>query len=141
MVDAFSTQRNRIKSLIFLAVCGLSAIVAAVIGIDDNPPGIVLAFLAGIAFVLAFVHPWRAARKFLSLLGAAVLGFALFIVLNIVSDAIVQNPSTAGAIRGLMQSPASDALNLIFVVLCASAFIVGSVGSAIMFIRSRRQTI
>jgi hypothetical protein len=58
MIDAFSTSRNRIKTLILLAICGLSAIAAAAVGTDDNPPGILLAYLAATAFVLALVHPW-----------------------------------------------------------------------------------
>jgi uncharacterized membrane protein YccC len=57
MIAAFSTPRNRIKTFILLAICGLLAIAAAAVGIDDNPPGILLAFLAATAFVLAFVHP------------------------------------------------------------------------------------
>ena len=57
MIDAFSTSRNRIKTLTLLVVCGLSAIASVIVGIDDNLPGILLAFLAATAFVLAFVHP------------------------------------------------------------------------------------
>ena len=43
MSDAFSTPSNRIKALILLAICGLLAIAAVVVGIDDNLPGILLA--------------------------------------------------------------------------------------------------
>ncbi len=88
----------RIITLILLAVCGLLAIAASVIGIDDNPPGILLAFLAATAFILAFVHPWRTPRKFLFLLLASVLGFGLFIILNILLDSITQNPATSDSI-------------------------------------------
>ena len=93
MIDAFSTPRNRIKTLILLVVCGLSATVAVVVGIDDNLPGVMLALLAAIAFVLAFTHPWRTTRKFMFLLLASVLGFVLFIIMNIIFDSIAQNPS------------------------------------------------
>ena len=141
MIDAFSTSRNRIKSLILLAICGLLAIVSVVVGIDDNPPGILLAFLAAIAFVLAFVHPWRTARKFMFLLLASVLGFVLFIILNIISDSIVQNPATSGALQNQIQSPANDALNLIFAMICSAAFVVGIVGAVAMFICNRRQRV
>ena len=139
MIDAFSTPRNR-KTLILLVICGLSVIAAAAVGIDDNPPGILLAFLAATAFVLAFVHPWRTARKFMFLLLASVLGFVLFVILNIIFDSVAQNPATAGALQDLMQSPAFDALNLIIAMICPAAFIVGAVGSVAMFIHSRRQT-
>ena len=140
MIGAFSTPRNRIKTLVLLVVCGLSAIASVVVGIDDNPPGILLALLAAIAFVLAFAHPWRTARKLMFLLVASVLGFVLFIILNIISDSIAQNPATSGALQNLIQSPAINALNLIIAMISPAAFIVGAIGSVAMFIRSRRET-
>ena len=57
MTSAFSPPKNRKMMLILLAICGLLAIAAVVVGIDDNLPGILLALLAATAFVLAFVHP------------------------------------------------------------------------------------
>ena len=139
MIDAFSTPRNRNKSLILLVISGLSAIASAVVGIDDNPPGILLAFLAATAFVLAFAHPWRTVRKFMFLLLASVLGFVLFVILNIILDSVVHDPATSAALQDLIQSPVSNALNLIIAMICPAAFIVGAVGSVAMFIRSRRQ--
>ena len=140
MSDAFSTPRNRITTFILLAICGLLAIAAVVVGIEDNLPGILLAFLAATTFVLAFAHTWRTARKFMFLLLASVLGFVLFIILNIIFDSVAQNPATSGALQDLIQSPAINALNLIVAMICPAAFIVGAVGSVAMFIRNRRQT-
>jgi uncharacterized membrane protein len=139
MTGAFSTPNNRKMTLILLVICGLSAIAAAAVGIDDNPPGILLAFLAVTAFVLAFVHPWRTARMFMFLLLASVIGFVLFVILSIIFDSVAQNPATSGALQELMQSPAFDTLNLIIALICPAAFIVGAIGSVVMFIRSRRQ--
>jgi len=139
MTSAFSPSHNRKMTLILLAMCGLLVIAAVVVGIDENLPGILLAFLAATAFVLAFVHPWRTARKFMFLLLASVLGFVLFIILNIIFDSVAQNPATSGALQDLMQSPAVDALSLITALICPAAFIVGAVGSVVMFIRNRRQ--
>ena len=129
-------------------VYGLLAIASIVVGIDDNPLGVLLALFAAIAFVLAFTHPWQTARKFLFLFLASILGFVLFIILNIISDSIVQNPATSSvqnpatssSLKNLIQSPANDALNLTLSMICTAAFIVGVVGSIAMFIRSRRQT-
>jgi uncharacterized membrane protein (UPF0136 family) len=135
MIDALSTPHNRIQTLILLVICGLLAITATAVGIDDNPPGVLLAYLAATAFVLAFVYPWRTARKFIFLFLASLLGFVLFIILDIVA----QNPATTGALQDLLQSPAMDAFNIIFAMICFAAFIVGAVGSVVMFIRNRRQ--
>jgi uncharacterized membrane protein (UPF0136 family) len=139
MTGAFSTPHNRKMTLILLAICGLLAIAARVVGINDNLPGILLAFLAATAFVLAFVHPWRTARKFIFLLLASILGFALFVILNIIIDTAAQNPANAGALQDLLQSPAIDAFSIIIAMICPAAFIVGAVGSVVMFIRNRRQ--
>ena len=139
MTGAFSAPHNRKTTLILLAICGLLAIAAVAVGIDDNPPGVLLAFLAATAFVLAFVHPWRTARKFMFLLLASVLGFVLYIILNIILDTAAQDPATAGALQDLLQSPVVDALSIIIAMICAAAFIVGAVGSVAMFIRNRRR--
>ena len=105
MIDAFSTPHNRSKTIIFLVICGLSAIASVVVGIEDNLPGILLALLAAIAFILAFAHPWRSARKFVFLLLASVLGIVLFIVLDIISNSNFQNPTISEAIQNLIQIP------------------------------------
>jgi len=139
MTSAFSTSHNKKMTLILLATCGLLAIAAVVAGIDDNPPGILLAFLAATAFVLAFVHPWRTARKFIFLLFASILGFVLYIIMNIILDTAAQDPATAGALQDLLQSPVANAVSIIIAMICAAAFIVGAVGSVAMFIRNRRQ--
>jgi uncharacterized membrane protein (UPF0136 family) len=140
MTSSFLPPHNRKITLILLAICGLLAIAAVFVGIDDNLPGILLAFLAATAFVLVFVHPWRTTRKFMFLLLVSVLGFVLFVILNIIIDSVIQNPATSGALQDLIQSPAIDAFSIIIAMICSAAFIVGAVGSAAMFIRSYRHT-
>jgi len=140
MIAAFSTPSNRNKTFILMAICGLLTIAAVVVGIDDNLPGILLAFLAATAFVLAFAHPWRIAKKFMFLILASLLGFLLFIILNIILDTAAQNPATTGALQDMLQSPVVNAFSIIIAMICAAAFIVGAVGSVAMFIRNRRRS-
>lgn len=139
MSVAFSTPGNRNRTLTLLALCGLLAIAAVVVGIEDNLPGILLAFLSAIAFVLAFVHPWRTARKFVFLLLASVLGIVLFVILNIALDSIVQNPKSSRTLQDLIESPIANALNIIIAMICPAAFMVGAIGSLTMFLRERRR--
>ena len=73
------------------------------------------------------------------LLLASVLGFVLFVILNIIVDSVTQDPATSEALKDLLQSPPFDALNLIIAMICPAAFIVGAAGSVVMFIRNRRQ--
>jgi disulfide bond formation protein DsbB len=140
MIEAFSTPRNRIKTFIFLVTCGLLAIASVVVGIDENPPGILLALLAAVTFVLAFSHPWRTAKKYMFLLLASVLGFILFMILSMISDSIVQNPASSDTLQKLIESAVNEALSIIFAMLCSAAFLVGVVGAVVMFIRNRRQS-
>jgi len=139
MTSAFSTPHNRKMTLSLLAICGLLAIAAVAAGIEDNLPGILLAFLAAIAFVLAFVHPWRTARQFMILLLASILGFVLFTILVIFLDTAAQDPATTGALQDLLESPVVNAVNIIIAMICPAAFTVGAVGSVAMFIRNRRR--
>lgn len=139
MIDALSTPPNRIKTLVLLLISGSSAIAGAAVGVNDNPPGILLALLAATAFVLAFVHPWRTAKRFLILLMASVLVFALYIVLHTMLETVAQSPAAWGVLRDLIHSAIVNALGVIIPMVCAAAFIVGAVGSVAMFIRSRRQ--
>jgi hypothetical protein len=73
------------------------------------------------------------------LLLASVLGFVLYIILNIILDTAAQDPTTAGALQDLLQSPVVDASSMIIAMICPAAFIVGAVGSVAMFIRNRRR--
>ena len=124
---------------VLLTLCGLFTIGVAALGIDDNPPGILLAYLAAFAFVLAFVHHWQTARPFVLLLLASAIGLILFIILNNLFTFVAHTPATAGTLEKLMQGLAVSAFflgTLIFPV----GFIVGVVGAIVMFIRNRRRS-
>lgn len=137
-MNASSPSRGRNWTLLLLAACLLLAVAAALVGIDDNLPGILLALFAALAFVLAFAHPWRSARNFLYLLLASILGFVLFTALNILMDMLSQKPDAPPAFLALTQSPAAEAIMVIIIMLCLGAFLIGVFGALTMFIRARR---
>ena len=136
MIEAFSTPRSRITTLILLAVCILSAIAAALAGIDDNPPGVLLAYLAAIALVLAFVHPWRSVKQFRSLLLWSVIGMALFVALNNVFAYFGHSSTTTAGLQNALQGLAVVSF-LLATMICPAAIIVGAAGWAVMAVRSR----
>ncbi len=139
MTNPSSTPGNKNKTLILLALCGLLTIAAAAIGVEDNPPGAILAYLAAIAFVLAFVHPWRSARPFLLLLLGSVIGIVLFVILDILFVADVPDPATMGAFQKLMQGLADSAF-LLGGLIIPAGFVVGAIGAVAMFVRGRRRS-
>lgn len=141
MIDAFSTPRNKRKSFAFLGIFVILAITSAIIGIDDNPPGVLLALFAAIAGVFAFVHPWRTVKKFAFLFLASAIGFVLFIILSIISDTIIQNPETSSNLVKLFQNPVNDALSLVLSMIFSAMFIIGVIGSVVIVIHNRRRKI
>jgi uncharacterized membrane protein len=138
MIKALSNQHNRKLSVIFLAACCASAIAAAVIGIEDNAPGILCAFIAAVALVLAFVHPWRTPKQFSLLLLGAVLCFVIFGVLHNVFHGIAGNMENAVVLPKLLEGLGVAAF-LLAVLVCPPAVIVGLVGSVTMLIRKYHQ--
>lgn len=139
MSVVFPTKGKRTMMFVLLALCGLSTIGAAAIGIDDNPPGVLLAYLAAFAFILAFAHSWQTARMFVLLLLVSVIGLVLFIILNNFFAAVAHNPATVGTFQKLMQGLAVSAFFLGTLVFPAG-FIVGAAGSIVMFIRNRHRS-
>ena len=139
MLKAISTPHDRIWTLILLVICGLLAIAAVAVGIDDNPPGILLAYLAASAFVLAFVHSWRTSRQFRRLLYASVFGFVVFGLLSNVFEAIALNFEGPSLANDLLNG-AGAASFLIATLICPTALLIGAVGAVVMSIRNRRRS-
>jgi hypothetical protein len=138
LTEAFSMPRNRIRTLVLLAVSGLSAIAAAIAGITNNPPGILLAYLAATALVLAFVHPWRTPSQFRRLLYASALGLVLFGLLHNAFEAIAWNSGGSGIVPHLLDG-AGAAFFLIATLVCPPGLLIGTVGSVVMYVTNHRR--
>ena len=137
MLEAFSTPRNRNRTVILFAICGMLAVAAAAVGISDNPPGLLLAFLSASAFIVAFVHPWRASKHFQRLIYVSVLGFIVFAVLHNVFEGIASKAGVSGLVHDLL-SGAGVVLFLVAILLCPPGLLVGAVGAIVMSRRERR---
>ncbi len=134
-MQVLSNPGNRKRALFILAVCAALAAASAIVGISDNPPGIVLAFLSAGAFIVAFVHPWRTPRPFLLLLLAAAIGFVVLAAghnfFEVVGDRIAGPP----LLKGLLQGVGVIAF-LLAILVAPAAFVVGAVGAAMMAVRA-----
>ncbi len=138
MLQALSAPHDRIVSSLFLAASCACAIAALAVGIDDNPPGILLAYLAAFGCVLTFVHPWRTAREYRRLFYGSFLGFVLFAVAHNVFEALGSRLAAPGMLHGLLQALSVVAF-FVAVLLCPPAFLIGAVGWPAMTIRQRRR--
>lgn len=137
MLQVFTPVHRRRTLELFVLAGGL-AIAAAMVGLDDNPPGLLLALFACMAAVAAFVHPWRAARAFGFLAGGSVLGFGLFAVLHNVFEAVAgQSPS---ALATYVLQPLGVIAFFVALLLCPAGLLVGIIGAFSMFVRGRRHS-
>lgn len=122
-----SNPGTRTTTLWLLGAAVILAAAALLVGISDNPPGIVLLYLAGLAMVLAGTHRWRSRKKFGLLFIGAVIGFFVL--------GVVHNFAEVGAHRiadlpviPLILSGISVAGFLAALILCPMAGLVGALG-------------
>jgi hypothetical protein len=108
---------------------------ALAVGINDNPPGLALAFLAGVAVVLALVAGLRTKRHYELLLLVSLLSFVGAAVLHNVLEA-------AGSMTGVPFLRAAGeligvAFFLVAIFLCPAGIIVGVIGYLVMAVKRK----
>lgn len=80
-------QRPRTKSLLTIGLVLIA--IAIIVGIADNPPGIILAYLGSFFLVLSFVHHWREAVAYGTLLAVSVVSFPVLVLLHNIFDTLI----------------------------------------------------
>jgi len=88
---AFSYLKIQIKRRGTIQLIGLGIIFLSVgtcVGVPDNPPGLILTF-SGMVFVcFAFVHHWREAGQFGTLLAVSVITFPVLVLIHNIFDGL-----------------------------------------------------
>jgi len=138
VLQAWATARNRRITIVLGAVCLLAIAAALAVGLSDNPPGIALAFVGALAAVLAFVHPWRAARKFWMLVGISLAAFVVLVLVHNVAE-VVASRSGTGSMLGAPLSILSGAAFVAALFLCPAGCMVGVIGGVVMLARNSRK--
>jgi len=131
-----SWKGSRNISLVLLAVCGLAVIGVFIpaIGTDGgglSPAAMLLCLLAGCCLILAFVHTWRKAWKFLVLLAVSAAGFVVFAILHNAFYALGQLSGRIVVLRYLFEVLHVGCF-LIAIFVCPAGFLVGAGGGAIL---------
>jgi hypothetical protein len=134
MLAALESSQSRRISLALVATAGVLAIAAAAVGISDNVPGLVLAYAAGAALVLAVVHPWRSARPFALLAAGGVLAFLAFAVLHNLLDGAAE--LLAVPILSQVLGVLSAGAFLLAVLVCPTVVLVAAGGALVQLVRS-----
>ena len=107
---------------IYLALGVISLVLAAIIGISDNPPGIILSFLGSVFFILIFTHKWQKPKPYIILLITSLMGFVVSIILHNVFEAV--GKETILELVGVF-------FFLLAIFLCPAGIIVGGIGSLV----------
>jgi len=127
--------RSRKTTLGLLLATVFLTVVAFIVGIADNPPGIFLLYAAGLTLVLAFSHRWRNPKAFGLLLLASALGFLVTVVIHnfaeVGADRIAHIP-----VLSLPLAAISVVSFLLAVIVCPAGILVGMVGGIITAART-----
>ena len=135
MFTSFRSPYRRV-SLVLMALAAASAAGAVLVSVDDNPPGLALAVLAGAMLVTAFVHHWRSTKRFFALfaiafgLGAIMVGILIAIDISLTGGHVAELIAPAVDMGG-------NALALILAFLVAPSILVGLAGALVMLLVAR----
>lgn len=88
IISNLRSQLKRPWTLQYLGAGILLLAVALIIGLDDNPAGILIAFASSILLFFAFVHHWRGAHQFGTLLAVSVISFPVLVLLHNIFDGL-----------------------------------------------------
>jgi hypothetical protein len=130
-----STRPNLRRRLPFLACAVVLLAAAMVVGISDNPPGLLLAFASSIVVVLALTTGWHHPRKHFYLFAGSALAFVVTAVLHNVFEAA----ASVAAVPAL--KAAGEAIGVAFflaaIFLCPAGIVVGVVGGIASLLRRK----
>jgi hypothetical protein len=122
--------------MLFLAVGCIALAAGLLVGVSDNPPGLLLVYLASASFILAFAHRWRTVRSFVILLIVSLVGFLVAVVLHNLLYALGEVAKEVPAVRAVAEA-FHVAFFLIAVLLCPVGVLIGGVGGLIAWRRTR----
>jgi hypothetical protein len=125
-------------TMILVVLATVSAAGAVLVGIDDNPPGVALAMLAGSILVTAFVHHWRSPMRFL---GLCAISVGLIVILGgicIAIDISLTGGHLPEPVAPAVES-AGNALALMITFLAVPSVFVGLAGALVVWLAGRRK--
>ena len=135
MLGSFSPP-YRAGTVVLLALAAVLAAVAVLVGIDDNPPGIALAALAGAVLVTGLVHHWRAPRRFLVLAAASVGSVLVLGIAGIGIDISVTSHYLRGPAASALEA-VGETLALAVAFVGLPSILVGLLGGLIVWLTAR----
>ena len=130
------SDKNRRLTLLLLALAILAITIGLIIGISDNPPGIIILYVGIILLIISLVYIWRKIRPFLILLIVSIVGVPVFAVLHNIFYGIAELTSNIKLLPEILSF--FDVMSfLIALIICPSAIIVGMGGVLILLVKRK----
>ena len=126
------------STLVLLALGCVLLAAGLVVGVNDNPPGLVLVYLAVTCWIAAFAHRWRRVKRFLILLVVCLVGFPVSVVLHNVFYALAELASDV-SVLGQVLVFLEVVFFLIGILVCPPGVLIGAVGSVVLAVSRRRK--
>lgn len=131
-IDSLFNPTNRKLTFILLGSGVLMILLAMLIGVSDNPPGIAVLFTGMILTFLAFVHYWRSAKAYLWLMLFSLLGGVVFAVLHNLLDALSVSLADISFLPNVIEVFSAMCF-LIAVLVCPVGLVVGFLGALLTY--------
>lgn len=130
--------RLRVRSVaLILGAAAAVGVLAVLVGVSDNPPGIALLYASAMLAVTAFVHHWTAPRKFAWLALGSLAGFPLFAILHNLLYGVGRLTSEIPVLPMAFEFLHAAAF-MVALILCPAGVVVGIVGFIVTVVRRRR---
>jgi len=128
---------NRRITFLLIALAIMAITIGLIIGISDNPPGIIILYAGIVLLLISFIHIWRMIRPFLILLLISSVGVPVFAVLHNIFFGIAELNSDARLLSEVLSF--FDAMSFIIaLIICPSGIVVGLGGALILFIKRKK---
>jgi hypothetical protein len=103
IITYLKTQIKRPWTIQLIGAGLAMLVVAAIVGVSDNPPGLIIAFIAMILLGFSLVHHWREPRLFGTLLAVSAISFPVLVLLHNVFDGINQQIGSIIVVNQLLE--------------------------------------
>ena len=114
-------------TLILLVLSVIFLVGAIIIGISDNPSGILICFLGCILFILSFSHNWRKPKPFIMLMIISFIGFIVLVILINIFE---------GRLSGKLFDILGTFTFIVATLLCPAGIIIGGIGSLVTYYKN-----
>ncbi|MCP5063285.1 MAG: hypothetical protein GY936_12575 [Ignavibacteriae bacterium] len=121
-------QQNKKLSLVFLYIFVVLAILASIIGISDNPSGIIILYLGIASLILSFIHHWQSTRKFIILLTVIIITFVISAILHNLLEVVAEKYITLSLLKELV-SGLGVLFFIVAVLICPPAILISIIGA------------